>query len=180
MSVTANLKDNDQWAIVCRLIELLREQGSWGGETHLQKATYLLKFLAEVPLNYRFVLYKHGPFSFDLRDEIDFLRGARAICKEPQGQYGPKLSVLKALTTDASKGFEDRLLFVAQTVGQKTVKELEALSTALMVTLENGDRESRVQRLLSLKPHLDSERAEEAVSEIDSLRDAFSHQFCYS
>jgi uncharacterized protein YwgA len=53
-------------AILTRLIEQLRNGGSWCGETHVQKATFFLQELLNVPLSLDFILYKHGPFSFDL------------------------------------------------------------------------------------------------------------------
>jgi hypothetical protein len=56
-------------SILLTLNEELRRAGSWAGETHMQKATYFLQELTRIPLEFDFVLYKHGPFSFDLRDE---------------------------------------------------------------------------------------------------------------
>ena len=56
--------------VITRLIETLRERGSWCGETHVQKAAFFLQELMEVPTRFHFILYKHGPFSFDLRDEL--------------------------------------------------------------------------------------------------------------
>ena len=44
-------------------------------ETHVQKAMYLMQELLEVPTEYSFILYKHGPFSFDLSDELTSFRG---------------------------------------------------------------------------------------------------------
>ena len=63
-------------AILLQLIGSLKKYGSWGGETHVQKATYSLQQLKSVPLNFHFVLYKHGPFSFDLRDPFRQLKNA--------------------------------------------------------------------------------------------------------
>ena len=53
-------------ALLTRLIQRLRDRGSWCGETHLQKASLLLQDLTGVPLGFDYILYKHGPFSFDL------------------------------------------------------------------------------------------------------------------
>ncbi len=41
--------------IVLTLLEKLRGAGSWGGETHVQKATYFLQELLETPMAYKFV-----------------------------------------------------------------------------------------------------------------------------
>ena len=61
-------------SVLLALNEQLRAAGSWAGETHMQKATYFLQHLMGVPLAFDFILYKHGPFSFDLRDELTAMR----------------------------------------------------------------------------------------------------------
>ena len=55
-----------QDAVLVGLARRLYEQGSWTGETHIQKAAYLLHELRDVPFDFAFILYKHGPFSFEL------------------------------------------------------------------------------------------------------------------
>ena len=59
-----------QQAILSGLATRLGSRGSWVGETHLQKAAYLLSQLRGVDFDFDFILYKHGPFSFELRDEL--------------------------------------------------------------------------------------------------------------
>lgn len=61
-------------AILLSLINEMKAKGSWCGETHIQKATYFLQELLGVPLNFEFILYKHGPYSFDLGDEVTAMR----------------------------------------------------------------------------------------------------------
>ena len=56
----------------------------WSGETHLQKATYLACWLVDIPFDFDFILYKHGPFSFELRDELGSMRADRLLDREPQ------------------------------------------------------------------------------------------------
>lgn len=53
-------------AVLLNLVETLRSKGSWASETHFQKAAYFLQELLRVPLEFEFILYKHGPFSFGL------------------------------------------------------------------------------------------------------------------
>ena len=59
-----------QKALLAELIEKLQENGSWCGETHVQKCAYFLEDLLGVPVGCEFVLYKHGPYSFDLHDAL--------------------------------------------------------------------------------------------------------------
>src|SRR5262249_25119884 len=68
--------------VLLALIEELRDGGSWGGETHLQKAVYLLQELFQVPLGFDFVLYRHGPYSFDLADEVTALQADQLLATQ--------------------------------------------------------------------------------------------------
>lgn len=68
---------------------------------------------------------------------------------EPQGAYGPKLRVAEKPRTPVPDGYQRAISFVAENLGSKGVSELEALSTALMVTLE-GETGNRQERLMEL------------------------------
>ena len=70
--------------VMLSLIRSLRENGSWCGETHIQKAAYFLKTVTAVPLKFEFILYKHGPFSFDLRDHLGNLIDGLAVWARPR------------------------------------------------------------------------------------------------
>src|ERR1700738_1219654 len=82
----------DRFVLVAELANRMRNEGSWAGETHLQKCVYFLQELLGVPTDYDFVLYKHGPFSFTLREELGEMRseGLLEIRMNPQ-PYGPSL-----------------------------------------------------------------------------------------
>ena len=67
-------------ALIFELTKKMRERGSWCGETHLQKATFWAEECFSLPLGFDFILYKHGPFSFDLRDELTSMR-CRALVR---------------------------------------------------------------------------------------------------
>jgi uncharacterized protein YwgA len=163
---------NDNRAVLCELVSKLRENGSWTGQTHIQKAVYLLKHLVRVPLEYEFRLYKHGPYSFNLRDEVGLLRGGKVLAASAHEPYGLKFEVCDAIRTGAEEKFKREVDFVAKALGKKKVVELEALSTALMVTLEEAsdDTQARMKRLLELKPHLRETLANDAIRELDDLR----------
>ena len=74
------LRSNDVWiafrraAILTELMDQLRANGSWCGETHVQKATYFLQEVLGVPTGFEYILYKHGPYSFDLTADLTALR----------------------------------------------------------------------------------------------------------
>lgn len=165
-------------ALLTRLIEKLRTHGSWCGETHVQKSTLFLQDLMRVPLGFEFILYKHGPFSFDLRDELTSLRADGLTTLEPQYPYGPRIA-----TTDRS-GYVQRICaktmarydkaidYVATELGRKGVADLEQLATAFLVT-ETLDADAtvdkRATRLTELKPHISPHAAKLAVEEVDRM-----------
>lgn len=165
--------------ILTRLARKLRSKGSWCGETHMQKAVYCFQELFSEKPQFEFVLYRHGPFSFDLRDELTSLRADGLLELEPQPMpYGPRLQ-----PTDRAEEFESalaktvaqhdsKLEFVAKHCGSKGVVELERLATALYVTRLDPAVTSvdvRAKRLNALKPHIDLSQATAAVQEIDQV-----------
>jgi uncharacterized protein YwgA len=170
-------------SILLRLNEELRKSGSWAGETHMQKTSFFLQELLEVPLDFHFVLYKHGPFSFDLRDELTFMRAQGFFQLEPQYPYGPSLvagakgDLLSKAFGQAVERYVAAIRFVSQKLGAKTVAELERTATAFYIS----SRESRVadvaERLTSLKPHITLPEARVAVLEAEEISREFERQF---
>lgn len=163
-------------ALITRLVERLREQGSWCGETHIQKTTYFLQKLMNVPLGFDFILYKHGPFSFELRDELTALRADELLTLEPDTRYSPRIA-----PTDKCKYIQSRfprtlnkydhsISFVARKLGAKGVVQLERLGTALYVELqEDVSPDQRIRKITALKPHISEHDARQAVSDVDRI-----------
>ncbi len=167
--------------ILLQLIESLREHKSWCGETHIQKATYSLQKLKGVPLNFHFVLYKHGPFSFDLRDELAAMRANGLIAFQiVNGSYGPQIVITKRgneiqkLYAKTLGEYGKSVRFIGLKLGNKGVVELERLATALYVTtdMEIKEKDTRVRKIVELKPHIQPSQAEKAVNDIDMLMKA--------
>jgi uncharacterized protein YwgA len=164
--------------VLADLARQLAQHGSWCGETHMQKAVYMLQELTGKKLGYDYMLYKHGPYSFDLRDEITGLRADGIFTLRPRPPYGPTLAPteaakrLKESFAVTAKHHNDAVNFIAEAIGNKSVVELERLGTALFVTREEPDQpvEERARRLHELKPHVPLADATEAVKELDVLR----------
>lgn len=166
-------------AVNLKLLDSLRKYGSWAGETHLQKAAYILKEMYNVPLGNAFVLYKHGPFSFDLRDELAQLQAAGQIQVEPQpAPFGPKLGIssvghnlLKRLEY-RWEPYKDQIEQVAQWLSGYGVKKLEQLATALYVVSElpQEDASAWQNRLQKYKPHVSDGDAQAAIAEVSAHR----------
>ncbi|MCE5272701.1 hypothetical protein LLH00_15580 [bacterium] len=165
-------------AITLSLIEELQKHGSWCGETHIQKATYFLTELKSVPLKFQFTIYKHGPYSFNLHDELAamFADGLLELT-EQQKPYGPTFSssITGQLLMDkfpkTINNYKESILYVASTFGNKGVSTLERWATALYITKEHRHipKDKRVEYLVNIKPHIPFEKAQNAFEFVDHL-----------
>jgi len=166
-------------AVLLSLIEAMKEHDSWCGETNIQKACYFLQELTRVPLGFEFILYKYGPYSFELTDELTALHAdsiLTLIVRDPR--YGPSYApgkladLVKARFPRNVEQFRERISFVAEKLGAKGVSDLERLATALHVSLKEmakrGTKE-RATQITVLKPHIDKRAAEDAVREVDDM-----------
>jgi uncharacterized protein YwgA len=174
------LKPSQQLVIVSRLVRELEARGSWGGETHIQKAVFFLKELGGVPLDFEYILYLHGPFSFPLREELIRMRAKglveRVLRPYP---YGPSYRA----TTEAEElenqfpntlgRYENAISYVSDLVGDKSAGELEKQATALyLIRQQQKDSASQGAELHDLKPHIPPEDAVEAVEEMITIIEA--------
>ncbi|MDE0330822.1 MAG: hypothetical protein OXL41_03055 [Nitrospinae bacterium] len=170
-------------AVLLSLVEKLRDGDSWCGETHVQKGTYFLQDLLGVPLEYDFILYKHGPFSFDLRDEISWMRAKDLLKLQPQPwPYGPKLipgdnaELLMETYLKPIERYTDRVQKIADEFADMGVTALERYATAYYVSKnheEVGDGDIAV-KIVELKPHISLGEAQEAVEFVAKLRRVLS------
>jgi uncharacterized protein YwgA len=162
------------FAIVLSLVENLRDRGSWCGETHIQKAAYLLEEVMGVPLDFGFVLYKHGPYSFELKDQLDQMKAMGLLKVVPQPYpYRPRIEedksaeVLKKMYAKTADAYREQVTKVADFLNAKGVAELERLATAVYVIKETGNElsaEAQAEKLREYKPHVEGIMAESAVS----------------
>ncbi len=169
-------------SLIIGLLKGLKKKDSWCGETHLQKSIYFLQGLTGVPMGFDFILYKHGPFSFDLRDELTAMRADRLIehVFRP-APYGPSLCTTKSGINIYNhfpvtvKKYSRELKFVADSLGDKGVGELERMGTALYVKLENPDADiqSNAEYIHELKPHVSVQDALLASREVKRIKKEF-------
>jgi uncharacterized protein YwgA len=172
------MKRGQRFAMLLLLDKEMLHQGSWCGETHIQKGTFLLQELLPWESDYRFVLYKHGPFSFELRDDLSEMQadGLLNLVARQQG-YGP--SYLPSSDADGflarypktTARFEAPVKFIAKQLGDKGVAELERISTALYIKNRSEliSTRDRAAELVRLKPHIPPSEALTATEEVDRL-----------
>lgn len=169
-----------QAAILTKLVASLRSQGSWCGETHIQKAVFFLQELTRVPFGFHFVLYEYGPFSFELRDELAAMRADYLLDLEVFESYGPKYHATRRAIRLQDKfpktlaHFGPRIRFVAENVGSSYVDRLERLSTAYYLKIKEkreSSFEERAKRLVEIKSHIPLDLAIKSVVEAENLCD---------
>lgn len=178
-SPNSPMKQRQREAVLVELAEQLRAKDSWCGETHLQKAAFVLQSLADVPLGFDHILYKYGPFAYDLRDELTTMRADGFFEAERIAGYGPRLKPTEAAKRQllakwprTVKRYKRHCAFVADKFGSKGVSELERLATALWVTeqLPGDTKEQQARFLNQVKPHVSVERALEALGTIETWK----------
>lgn len=164
-------------AVTLELADQLLQNGSWCGETHIQKAMFLLQTLLNAGTDFDFVLYKHGPFSFDLRDSLleataDGL--IENVLRQPS--YGPTLAVTadgREFLHRFPKTLERHsalIEFLSARLGSKGVSELERLATAVYLNERSvGSNEAKAEQLVRIKPHISMPDARNAFREADEL-----------
>lgn len=171
------MNEEQNRAVLVTLIQSLRAKGSWCGETHIQKAAFFLKTLTGVPIDFDFILYKHGPFSFDLRDALSVMRAYGLLTLETNYPYGPRIletevgTSLNARYTKTLGKYKKQISFIADHLGDKGVVDLEKLATAYYVTRETHDRNvnTRAETIIALKPHITAASAEQAINDVDAF-----------
>ncbi len=161
-------------------MEGLRSQDSWCGETHIQKCVYLIQEALELPTGFEYMLYKYGPYSFDLRDLLGEMRADLLIDKEARPYpYGPTLKPspsglrLMGQYEATIAPHRDAIGRVADKFGKRGVSDLERIGTALYVTKEKElSPTERARQLTRLKPHVSYPAALAAVVEVDDFLSA--------
>jgi uncharacterized protein YwgA len=175
------MKSLEKAAILLDVAGELRKRGSWCGETHLQKVVYFLEEMTDVSLDFDFVLYKHCPFSFELREQLAEMRADGLFGTEVKpAPYGPTL-----YPTDLGEAMRQRFLStvdrynkdivaVTEQVGDKGVAELERLGTALYVMKCESEKDKGAEALAAkigqLKPHIGHDEAIEALETVKAMQ----------
>ena len=161
-------------AMISRLVKVMRDNNSWAGETHVQKCVYFLQNLLHTPIDYEFVLYKHGPYSFDLQSELAYMRARFQLGIEIRNPYGPSFTIEvrgKQFANRASE-YDDAINFVGKELSARDVRSLERLSTVLFLQDQNpklSDSQIACQ-VNKLKPHISVCSASVAVRKVSKLR----------
>ncbi len=175
-NLKTRIEEKERRSLICKLIDRMRKDDSWAAETQIQKTVLFLQELMGVPLGYQFVLYKHGPYSFDLRSELAVMRAGFELDVELRNPYGPSFVVGSRgrRHTMISSTYDAAIEFISKEVSTKDTRSLERLSTAYFIQEEDehdGLTEIEiVNRICTIKPHISQNQAHQAVGEVEDLR----------
>jgi hypothetical protein len=172
------MKRSQRAAILTLLNREMLKNGSWCGETHIQKAAFFLQDLLGVDAGFDFILYRHGPFSFDLRDELSSMQAddllELAVRREGYGPTyipTPFSEIFLERFPKTTSRYVKQIKFIAEELSDKNVAELERLATAFFIAHREGIRQvgRQAQRLVDLKPHISLQEARSACEQVDGL-----------
>lgn len=167
----------EDFGLLLDLIKELRAAGSWTGKTHIIKTLYLATECAGIEAPFEFILYKHGPYSFDVEDALAAMQVYGYTAQEDLAPgygrtfvEGPKASaLLRAAALPPSQ--KTKIRRICRAVGTKNVRELEGLATACWVKCREGITETEriAERINALKPHIPLEEARSRTKELGAL-----------
>lgn len=163
-----------QAAILGAFVEKVRATGHACGETLLQKAAFVMKELFGVPLSDEFRIHYYGPFSFQLRDRLSLLEAEDFLRVSPRDMgvtydTGERFSQLRHQFPKTIAKYQSAIDFAASQLGSLSVKELEPLTTALFVTRQQPEANTRERtaKLMQIKPHVKPAEARAAIERVD-------------
>ena len=164
----------DKRALLAHLMRHIRASGSWSGETHIQKSMYFLQSLLNVDTGYHFVLYLHGPFSFDVHEVLTWMISRCEIDLQRFDLYGPRLKLTpggKKLAGE-HEGFDDQMKWVSSHIATMNVVDLERVGTVCLLKTGAPDwsDEQIANELHRLKPHITPEVGLQGIREFEELR----------
>ncbi len=158
----------DRHALLLYVIKKLNDAGSWTGNTHIQKIVDLAQSKTGVE-PYKFVIHHYGPYSFDLRGDLDLLvSGGYVERKIDEFGYHYKLTE-KGEKYLASSTIDNEVCEVIEKLtkifGKAPTIVLELIATIDYVHNKLGkeDEDEIVSTVRKIKPHFSEEIVRKAL-----------------
>jgi len=145
------------YAIVLKAVHGLNAAKSWTGKTHVIKTLYIASTKADLP--FEFVLFKHGPYSFDANDAIEFMSAIKLLSLTATPPYGVQLKpgrLESVIDVDVDPRVIEAIDRAVESVGDSDVKQLEAFATSIWVLEKQKPIHDAewLKAVKELKPHL--------------------------
>lgn len=164
------MNEQNRRTLVCLILDALKVEDSWCGETHIQKAAYLAKAMFGIPLEeYDFVLYRYGPYSSELTWDLVLMRNLDMVAITPKYPYGASYATKEKedISSDLSKKYGEKINFIAKKFGSNGVGYLEKLCTAHWIVASekycNKTPEEQAKYLSEIKTHILLEAANQSI-----------------
>jgi uncharacterized protein YwgA len=175
------MTDLQRSAVIATLVKDYRARRFFCGETHVQKSVYFMQEIFAVPLGFQYLLYKYGPFSFELQGHLAAMRADDMLIVRPLEyaatfEPGDQLLYLEQNLPRTIETHRAAINFAVTNLAGLGVKQLEPLATALYFTSREQDQsvDSRAAKILEVKPHIQMDEANAAVKQIDRWREEAS------
>lgn len=159
---------------VVQVAVLIKACGRVDGRVKLQKIVHILQQVG-FPFKEHFGYLHHGPYSSELKGEIDQLVDFNLVQEEEKqaGEYkqyvympgGDLDGLLRHFGGDGVPAWGE----LAKRLNAKQSKDLEAISTIMFLQSREFDGERLRERFLQLKPHL-ADRLDPCLAEANELR----------
>ncbi len=151
---------------LCIMHELAKQQAGLG-KTAMMKYLFLLQKVYDVPLNYNFEIYTYGPYSYEVMEDIDFAKNQNIISVKPMLYSGYMGYMIEAkdytFEEDLAELYKNKISKLLRLFGEKTVKELELLSTIIYLYSNfkmnswNFDKDTIIDDVHEIKPYFNLE-----------------------
>ncbi len=150
--------------LILYVVKKLNEVGSWAGNTHIQKIIYLVQSACNLKL-YDFVLYRYGPYSFDLREDVDFLAISNYLERDVD-EFGYHYRLSSSLDPTIPSEIQEKVDKIVKVFGKAPTTLLELITTVDYVARKSSKKSDReiIEIVRKIKPHF-SERAIELALE---------------
>ncbi|WP_457591089.1 hypothetical protein [Geoglobus sp.] len=169
----------DKFVMILQAIEELNKVGSWSGNTHIQKTIELAQSLVEEDI-YAFTLHHYGPFSFELREDLDALVGAGFVKKQTD-EYGYHYTLTEKGRKYLEKNKPDEnvrtaIARISERFGKSSTLILELISTIDYVTKKfDAKTDEEVAKIVKrLKPHFDEKTIVHGIKIWKEMKTSFN------
>ena len=171
-------------ALISEMLDRITAKGSWAGETHLQMCLFFLQEMRDIPTGYFFQIYKYGPYSFDLHDEIIHLRCDRIISLVPR-KYGSSLKnsrrslQFRKHFPKTLEKYSDDMDFIAEHFGNLKANGLGALATSYYFILQdkNISDEEIAEKVNKAKPYISIPEGIESAQRVKEIAESQENRF---
>jgi len=167
----------DGHALILAVIEDFHANGKAVYKHQIQKVLYLLSIQGEVNVPFDFVLYRRGPYSFEVDAEIEQMLSYAAITRAASGAYGTTFIPGRnaAFVHEHARAFtpaeQHAIHRICQFAAEQTPLELDRVSAAgwLRAREQLRDDQGIASRLRSLKSHVSNDEANTAAQSLARL-----------